>query len=800
MKISLDWLRDFIEITETDNQKIKDIITERSAEIETMENQGEGLENIVVGKIVDVKNHPNADALKLCLVNDGHEDINVVCGGSNVREGMLVAFAKIGAVVRWHGSEVVKMQKAKIRGEESFGMICASEEIGLEDMFPKKTEKEIVDLSHLDLKVGAPLANALGLNDVVIDVDNHAITNRSDLFSQRGFAREFVACGLGKWKKGVTCVWEDYVSKKLPKNNSPAPIEVEIKDKDTCSHYMAVYLTDVEVKESPDWVKKRLIACGVNPINNIVDITNYVMLELGMPLHAFDVDKVKGKKWTMRKSKKGEKVVTLDEQEHELMEDVIVLDDGHELIDLCGIMGGFSSRIDQHTKKVWLISPVYNPTLVRKGMRGLGHISDAAIIYEKGVDPELAGDGLYRAIELILELCPDTKVASDVVDVRNKAKEERSLELRQSQVTRLIGVEIPKKQVETILNDLGFETKDSKDGFTVSIPSYRNNDVFREADLIEEVARIHGYNNVPYITPIKDLSPVTPRPERVYERDLKNQLVSFGFNEIYTYAFLGPELLKKAGMEAGDDFIEIANPISSDMSLMRTSLLPRMLETIADNLRYQEAFRLFELNRTYHRKSDDDYEERECLVAAVVGEDFRALQGVVEELFQQILPAKSELKPYMHPGRTGEIIVRGQSIGHLYEVHPQVLKRFDIKKRVTLCEVDIQAVHAMKIDQRKRYQELPKYPSVKLDISILIPKKNLAKDYFTSIEKTDQKLIKQVDLIDEYVGEKIAEDKRALTYSITYQAPDRTLTDGEVEAVHKQLIKRLEDKGAEVRI
>lgn len=800
MKISLDWLGDFIDITEKDNQKIKDIITERSAEIETMESQGDHLDNIVVGKVIEIKKHPNADSLQLCKVNDGQENIQVVCGGSNLKEGMLCAFAKIGAVVRWHGSEVVKMERAKIRGEESFGMICASEEIGLEDMFPKELEKEIVDLSHLDLKVGQPLAKALGLDDMVIDVDNHAITNRSDLFSHRGFAREFVACDLANWKKGVTTVWEGYVSEKLPRSNSPAPVELKIEDKEVCSHYMSVYITGIEVKESLEWMKKRLVACGVNPISNIVDITNYVMLELGMPLHSFDLDQVKGKKWTMRKAKKGEKIVTLDEEQHDLNGGEIVLDDGNELFDLCGIMGGLSSGITQNTKAVLLHSPVYDPTLIRQGMRGLGHISDAGIIYEKGLDPELAGDGLYRAMELILKFCPNAKVASEVVDLRNQSKEQREINLGLSNINRLIGTDIEPKKIEKILNDLGFELSKSKDGYKVQIPTYRNNDVYLEADVIEEIARIYGFNNIPYKSPVKAIDPVSPNVDRRYSRELKETLVGQGFDEIYAFAFVGPELLDKCAMEVTGEMVKIENPISADMSHMRTSLLPRMMETITDNLRYKAGFKLFELNKVYFRKSDTDWEEHPALIMAAINEDFRTLQGAVESLDIQVLPLRSKDKnPVHHPGRVGELVVRGQVVGHIYEIHPQILKNFDIKPRVTVAEIDLQAILDMNIDTRRKYQKLPKYPSVQLDVSMVIPKKNLARDYFVTIQKTDQKLITKVELIDEYTGDKIAANKRGLTYSITYQAADRTLTDPEVEAVHKQVLERLKKNGAEIR-
>ena len=790
MKISLDWLSDYVDITEKDNEKIKEVITTNAAEIETMEKQGDHLENVVVGKVIEISKHPNADSLVLTKVNDGKENFQVVCGGTNLKEGMLVAFAKIGAVVKWHGTDVVKMEKAKIRGEESFGMICTSAEISLEEMFPMENDHEIVDLSHLNLKVGSPLAEALGLGDVVLDIDNHAITNRADLFSHHGIAREFVVNGLGKW-----CKREEIT---VPTDNSPSPISIDIKDKDVCPRYMSVYMTGIEIGESPDWMKKRLSACGIRPISNMVDITNYVMLELGMPLHAFDAEKIKGKKWVMRKSKKGEKVVTLDEQKHELMDDVIILEDGNEIFDLCGIMGGYNSGIDNKTEKILLHSPVYNPTLIRSAMRELGHISDAAIIYEKGVDSENAQDGLELAIKLILDICPNAKVASKVTDIRNLKLEKRELNLRSSQINRLIGVDIDAKKVEKILNDLGFKNSPSKDGFMVQIPSFRLGDVHREADLIEEIARIFGYDNIPEITPITSIDPVSVNRRRETEKMIKNELTSFGFNEIYTYAFLGPELLGKCDMKSDNETIEIMNPISGDMSLMRQSLLPRVLETVADNLRYKNQFRIFELNPVYIKTDASTHNEKSMLMIATVNEDFRVLQGVVEEVGFNVMPAKSNSSQH-HPGRDADLIIRGQKVGQLAEVHPQILKNFDIKARVTVASVDLEVIHALNLDRWPKYKEFSKFPSVQLDISLSIPRKNLAADYFKTIQATDKNLITNVELIDEYKGEKISEDKRALTYSITYQADDKTLTEDEVNNVHQQVIARLKKTGAKIR-
>ncbi|MCK5604065.1 phenylalanine--tRNA ligase subunit beta [Candidatus Pacearchaeota archaeon] len=794
MKISLNWLSNFIDITEKNNDKIKEIITARSAEIETMEDTGAHLDKVVLGKIDKILPHPNADKLRITMVDNGQEKIQVVCGGSNLEEGMKVAFAQLGAVVKWHGTDVVKMEKAKIRGEESFGMICAAEEIGLDEMFPKKGEHEIVDLSHINAPTGTPLAKALGLDDVVIDVDNHAITNRPDLFSHRGFAREFVACGLGKWKNDSSTTDQERT-----KNGSPLPIEIKIKDKDACSNYLAVYLTGIEVKDSPDWMKQHLIACGIRPISNIVDITNYVMLELGMPMHAFDLDQVKGKKWTMRKSKKGEKVITLDEKEIELFEGITVFDDGNELFDLCGIMGGLHSGINQKTNRVLLHAPVYNPELTRRGVRGLGQISDAAIIYEKGVDNELAKEGLSRSMELILELCPNAKIASEVVEFKNYKSENRSIELRKSQMERLIGYNIPDKEVKRILNDLGFELKENKECFEVIIPSWRLGDIHMEADLIEEVVRIYGYDEIPFVAPKISNKPVAINARRRFEKEMKDKLVSFGFNEIYTFSFLGPELLKKCGMEQGSASIEVTNPISSELSIMRESLLPWTMEMIADNTRYQKEFKLFELARTYHKKADKA-EEESNLIITTVGSDFRELQGTIEHLGFKLKPSNEKnSESHQHPGRIADIILRGQTIGSLYELHPQIGKNFGIKERVTIAEINMESIHAMNIDQTPKYKELPKYPSIQLDVSVLIPKKNLAQDYTNAIQKTDKTLVKNIDLIDEYEGENIGADKRSLTYSITYRADDRTLKEEEVSEIHKKVLANLKSTGAAIR-
>ncbi|MFH1012470.1 MAG: phenylalanine--tRNA ligase subunit beta [Candidatus Peregrinibacteria bacterium] len=795
MKISLNWLSDFIKITEKDAEKIKQVITANTAEVETMENRGGDLKNVVVGQVEEVKKHPNADTLKLCTVNDGKEKLQVVCGGSNLKKGMKVAFGQIGAVVRWHGSEVMKLEKVKIRGEESFGMICASEEIGLKEMFPKKSEKEIMDISHLNVKVGTPLAKALELDDTVLDVDNHALTNRGDLFSHLGFAREFVANGLAKWKKRPTF--------KMPANNNPWPIEIELHP-GSVKRYMGVYMTGIQVNESPEWMKKRLTAVGIRPISNIVDVTNYVMMELGIPNHTFDLNQIPGKKWTMRKGRKGEKLVTLDKTV-ELNEGVTTFDDGHALFDLCGIIGGENSGINQKTSKIWLHVVAYDKKVIRHGARSTGQITDSSIIYEKGIDPELPAKGLERCVELILQVCPTAKVASKVMDVKNYKKEKRVLQLTHSHLEQLVGEKIPAKDTKRILNDLGFETRKTKDGFAVTIPSWRLEDVKLEADLIEEVARIYGYDNIPIELPQTYIKPPVQSPHRALNRQIKTELAQLAFDEIYTYSFLGPELLAKCGQKQDEKTIEIANPISADISLMRQSLLPRTLETIANNLRYQDSFRLFELSKVYAKKvksasgGGKGHEENEALIVATVNENFRELQGVMEHVGLKTVPGECKTTDSCHPGRVADLTWHGQNVGKLYEVHPRILKNFDIKPRVTVAEVDLQKIHDMKMEHRPKYQELPKFPPVVLDISIAIPKRELAEKYSKTIGKTDKTLITDVDLIDEYKGDKIDNKERALTYRVTYQAADRTLKEGEVNAIHQQVLKNLKNAGAAIR-
>ncbi len=789
MKISLNWLQDFITLKEKDPEVIKARLTAAVAEVETMETQGAHLKEVVVAEITEVSPHPNADMLRLVNVNDGAGTVKIVCGGSNLAPGMKVALAKIGAVVQWHGGETMQIKPTRIRGEESFGMICAAEEIGLGEMFAKKAEKEIVDLSHIKAAPGTPLAEALGLNDTVIHVDNHAITHRADLFSEIGFAREFVAASLAVWKKR-----KDAPS--LPKHRSPAPVSLKITNADLCPRYVGVYITGLSATPSPSWMQQRLEACGVRPLNVMVDVTNYVMLELGMPLHAFDLERVEGRAWTLRQSKAGEKVVTLDEKEHELPAGMIVLDDGKSIFDLCGIMGGVTSGITEKTTKVWLHAPVYNATLIRRAMRTLNHVSDAGIIYEKGVDPALAEKGLARAVELLLELCPGAKVASETVEMGKGPAKARSITLKQANLENLIGLKITSSEIKKTLQVLGFECKKAKNGLGVGVPGWRG-DVEGEADLIEEIARLHGYDKIPEIAPEVTMESPVELPRRKLERWLKERCAERGYDEILTFAFTGPALIQKTGQAPGHETIALQNPISEEMSLLRESLLPRTLETIEQNLRYQQNCNLFELSRVY-RKEDDEAKEKSMLLIAATGDAFRRVQGDIESLDLTSQPLQ-KASPAMHPGRRATLIKNNVEVGTLYEVHPSVLKAFDLKTRVTVAELDVTKCLEAGLLGTPKYQELPRFPGIRMDVSLLIPKKDLASSYRETIQKSGTPCLSDVAIIDEYAGTELGHEKRSITLSLTYQSPEKTLTDDEVKPLHQKVLSLLTSSGASIR-
>src|SRR3989338_8896390 len=644
MKISRNWLSDFVEWIETDPQIIADHLTRKVGEVEEVIEQGANLDNCVVGKILTLDKHPNADRLSVCTVQTERGVKNVVCGGTNLRKDMVVAFAHVGSKVQnsAKGGAPVTIEKVNIRGAESKGMICASEELGLQIDFPPTPEqglRPVMDLDEKKFRPGTPLRIALGLNDVIFHIDNHAITNRPDLFSHVGVARELVAMGLAKWKKIPA-------RKKtaFPKNDLPFKRVNEIPD--LVPRYCACTIDIGTGGTTPDWMKIRLEALGWRAINLPVDITNYVSLELGMPLHCFDVGDLKGTV-RIRTAKKGEKIITLDEVERALPEGAIVLSDDLGIFDLLGIMGGLRSSTKAATKTIYLHAAIVDPVSIRKAIIATGHRTDAATVYEKGIPRISAETGFFRALELILELIPEAKITSHI-EVMGK-----------------------------------IDTKKS-----IKIPE----DMFSK--VIEEVARIYGYADVQVIMPEASIAP-PDRDQRINK--MRDSLKESGYFEHLHVAFTSPQLLSKMGV--GQKAVSLENPIGEELGILRPGLLPGLLVTSGRELKVSEApgLKFFEVGHAFSR--GEEWNELTLVVASrsetTIKDD--PLLILKKDVIQAMETAGHEAEILQsetvhtmgHPGRSAEIKAGGKRIGLLFEVHPNIRAVAELKFRAAACVIDL---------------------------------------------------------------------------------------------------------------
>ena len=784
MKISLNWLQDFVTLKTKDFELIQETITNRSAEIEEIIKEGEVFANVVVGEILEIKKHPDAEKLNITQTTVGNHTFQIVCGAKNIRVGQRVPVALIGAEL----PNGLKIQKAKIRGIESQGMICSEAELELAE------ESEGIWELPNDAQVGMSLAEFLGMNDVTLDIDNTAITNRADLFSHIGFANEFVANDLAEHKKQREIT--------ISESKNTFPIQIEIQNPEVCPVYSAIVMKNIKIQTSPEWMQKRLRAVGIRPINNIVDITNYVMMELGMPMHAFDLTKIHGEKIVMRSSQAQEKVTTLDNIERTLPADVIVLEDEQKIFDLCGIMGGENSEISDDTNTILLHAPIYNSTLIRKAMLALAHRTEAATMYEKGVPQIRSIQGLKRAVELILELLPEATVESELLTINHVQEEERIIDLSKKEIERVLNTDIGEKKIIQILSDLGFEVKALQEEFQVTVPPARFGDITAKHDLIEEIVRIYDVNILPEVLPITSIKPTEINQSRILEKKIKNKLAAIGFNEILTYTFIGPDLCQKMGIEVSKEMVEIANPISQDVSLMQTTLLPSLMENAEKNSRYQEEFNLFEFGRAFFKETETVVSEEKHITGVMVKSSFHDLKGKIEVLFETLgvtprYVAVNNTEKFMHPARSCDILVGKEIVGFITEIHPQILQNFDINNSVIAFEINFKKI--LEAKQRKIfYKPISKYPSINLDISVLVDQKTAAEKLLRAIQRTD-KLIHKTEIIDLYEGKHIPEGKKSLTFSIVYQSLEKTLTDEEIQMIHQKAIINLEKQGAEIR-
>ncbi|MBP9774020.1 MAG: phenylalanine--tRNA ligase subunit beta [Candidatus Peribacteraceae bacterium] len=790
MKISLQWLSDFVDWTEKDPQVIADRLTAATGEIDDIEVLGRYLENCCVGKVITLSKHPNADKLTLCDVETDKGMKRVVCGGTNLKQGMLVAFAHTGATVKWHGGEVVTLAPVKIRGEQSEGMICAAEELELDAYYTAKPEdgqRAIMDITGMNLAPGTSLKQAFNLHDTILHIDNHAITNRPDLFSHIGIARECVALGLAKWKKEKKHTKPTFGKAEIPFkciNEIPQLIPT----------YRACLLSIDSAGQTPDWMKQRLEATGHRSINLPIDITNYVMTELGMPLHSFDSDDFKGD-IHMRTAKAGEKLVTLDKVERVLPEGAIVISDNEGIFDLLGIMGGLRSSTKDTSKHLYLHSAQVDGKAIRKAVIATGHRTDAATVYEKGVAPITVEKGFERALELLLELVPGAKIISKMESV-GKHETLKPIALPIATVTRMLGIDISEKEITSILTSLDFGVKKAAKGskkngatLTVTPPPHRIGDITGAHDLIEEIARIYGYNKIPVIMP-EAITQLPERDERMNK--LRTALSAQQYIELLNLSFTNAEIMKKAGLSP-DIAVTIANPLGEELSRMRTHLLPAILQVTGRELKSEKKdLKLFEYGHVFAKGSEST---QFCAVLAmrdsttIADEPILQLKADILSAFSIIgytldaKPIADNLPPYAHPGRSALITYKGATVGLLCEIHPQVRKAFELPERAAAAIIDWQALTALP-QVTLLTKPLALFPAISYDETIALP---ASMEVLLAELKIKNPLIESVQVVDLYQKDAL----KTATLRFVYRAADRTLEQKETDAIHAPIASGL---------
>ena len=783
-------------------------MTMATVEVDKVISLADSLAKIVVGKIKKIEAHPNADRLRVVSVDVGGKNISVVCGGSNLTQDHLVAVALIGAKVKWHGNgDLVMIEKSKVRGVESEGMICAVTEIGLAEKFPAKDDHEILDLTVFDItaEVGQPIAEALYLEETIYEIDNKSINNRPDLWGHYGMAREVAAIyGLPL---------KNYPFEKI-KPGKDYSLKVEIKEKTFCPRYQAVVIDNLTVGESPVWLKEKLTAIGQKSINNIVDVTNFVMFDLGQPLHAFSADKI-AEKIVVRCAKKEESLKTLDGEEKKLTESDLVIADKSKVIALAGIMGGELSGINNETKKIVIESANFEPVNIRKTANRLNLRTEAAIRYEKSLDPNMTEIALARTVSLLLEICPDAQVVSNVVDENNYKNKNIKLSLLWDFIDSRIGNKLDHNYVVDILRRLGFLVKDKGKVLKVEVPHWRaTKDVSINEDIIEEVSRIHGFDNIEPIMPKVDLTFTEENGLRRLEREVKNILATgCGLHEVYNYSFENIEFLKKIGETI--DQVKIANPWSEESAYLRKNLVPVLIGQIAKNERFFEQVGIFEVAKIFDRRNkgakistnSKNYLPNQDvhLAFALTGEDsFWQAKGVLEHLAESLnfncsFSEADALPLWCHPRQGQTIFFNKKEVGYLATIHPETKEFFDLKNNTAVVEINLNDVVDF-FPAIGKYVPLAKFPRIVLDLAVIVPQNVEWESLRKLCASIDENLTKAVDLLEIYKNDKIKEGYKSVTIRLTFGSDKRTLQNEEAQKILQKVVDQLRKAvGAEVR-
>jgi len=792
MKISLEWLKDYVEVV-LPPAELADLLTHSGLEVEGLTEWRPAFQGVIVGRLDSFRPLPQSDHLSLCSVHDGERDYSVVCGAPNLKAGERVALAVEGATLPGG----MKISRTQFQGIASEGMLCSEKELGLSE------EGSGVMFLEPEASPGLPLDRVLPLQDWILDIN--ITPNRSDCLCVLGIARE-VAALTGKALRFPV----DKRSEKDPPADRLTSVTLERAD--LCPRYVAKLIRAVRIGPSPFWMRRRLEACGVRAISNIVDVTNYVMLEMGQPLHAFDFQRLEENRIVVRTAAPGFTFTTLDGTGRRMPKEALMICDGKKPVALAGIMGGLNSEVEDATSDILLESAYFDPMGIRRTSKQLGLSTEASIRFERGIDPNGSLRAAERAAGLMAALAGGT-VSRGAVDAYPQKIEPLQISLRVSRVNQILGTSINAKEIQAHLQNLQLEVRENGAGsFRVTAPTYRV-DLTREIDLIEEVARLHGFHRIPVTLPSGRVSPERKTRMQVGGKRARVLLTGFGFWEVITYSFISPQVLLDLQIPPHDrkaKGLRIQNPLSEDQALMRTTLVPGLLHTVRSNLHRQNLdLKLFELGKVFFpRGPEDQPEEVEFLSGILSGLrdeeswakpraecDFFDLKGTLEGLFEgmgvegvQFLPDAHI--PFLHPGKACRVNVKGEDIGILGEVNAGVGDLFELKEKVFLFELDFQKV-VSGMTERRTFTPLPRYPAVARDLAVVVDEPVAAGDILQTLWKASEGWIKEIRLFDLYRGNPVPSGKKSLAFRLVYQKEDRTLTDREVNEFHQKLVELL---------
>ena len=804
MIVTYNWLKEYVDFDFSPDE-LSHRLTMAGLEVDAMEKLGAGLDSVIVARLLSVEAHPEAERLTLCQVDTGSDTIQVVCGAKNHKVGDLVALAQVGSVLPGD----FQIKKSKIRGQESFGMLCSEKELGL------TAEAEGIMILPPGLKLGIPAFEALGLKDVRFELG--LTPNRPDCLSVVGVAREISAMADRPLKLPAPKVVE-----------TGAPIDIEtsvtIVEPDRCPRYAARLVKGVKIGPSPEWMVRRLESVGMRSINNVVDVTNFVLLELGHPLHAFDFNLLRDRRIVVKSAADGDIFTTLDSQPRQLNSCDLTICDGEGPVALAGVMGGENSEIKPETRDVLLESAYFTPNVIRRTSKRLGIHTESSHRFERGADVDMVPLALDRAADLIQQLAGGT-VAGGHIDVYPRHMAKLSLSLTASRTSEVLGLNIDALEIAKLLGSIGFEVEIANEpqngALTVKVPLFRP-DIEREIDLIEEVARLNGYDSIPVTMPASRLICHQGPSHQQQVRKLRDFMVGAGFSEIINYSFVSDGCWDRIALHADDarrKTVRVLNPLTEDQAVMRTSLVPSVLDTVARNIAYRNNdLQIFELRPVF---LSVDYNELPAeklrLTAALCGRrapegwaqerfdvDFYDLKGVVEGILAQFNIAGVQwegdsTEPFLHPGKSCKVRFQGESIGTLGEVHPKTLEVFEIDQPVYIMDLDLTVLFAL-AGGLPGFRPLSRYPDVYRDSAFLIDDEVSAGHVFEILKSIKNKNIEDVVLFDLYRGKGVPEGKKSFAIRVRYRSLEKTLTDEEIQSIHGKIVRTLEKNiGAEIR-